>query len=85
MNPGKDDAMRTHLVTKFICAKCGNSVKLSYEEPKVDSFDREVVNDRITGAAKVDQSVYLHPCQKCYGEATAPIEALRQVLGVIKI
>lgn len=85
MNSNPNDRSRTHLVTKFICANCGNSVRLSNEPPKVASYDKEVVDDGITGAAKVEQSLYLHPCQKCYGEATAPIEALRQVLGIIKI
>ena len=76
-----DDSMRYNLVTTFVCAKCGNKLALSYQAPRGDEYAPEK-NDGITGAAKVEQRVAIRPCSKCYAEATKPIEALREALGI---
>lgn len=84
----RGDSMRYNLVTQFVCAECGTQLSLSYTVPKppedqpYDPF--AVRDDRITGAAKVENKIAIHPCAKCYGEAIGPIEAIRNALKIIK-
>lgn len=79
-----DDSMRFHLVTKFACAKCGGQLALSYNAPRNSRFDR-CEPDGISGAFKAEERIAIHPCEKCYGDAVKPLEALRQaLLGLTK-
>lgn len=77
-----EDSMRYNLVTKFMCAKCGHQLALSYRVPKVVKYEPEK-SDGITGASKVEQDIAVHPCSKCYREAIEPLEALRKGLRAI--
>ncbi|HTH45555.1 MAG TPA: hypothetical protein VL528_10795 [Oxalicibacterium sp.] len=76
-----NDYMRFNLVTKFVCTNCGHQLALSHDAPRGLGIeyapDKE---DGITGAAKVEQSIGVHPCQNCYTKATAPLRALREAL-----
>lgn len=74
------DSMRYNLVTNFKCVNCGNKLELSYEGNKNSDYKPETY-DGITGAKKVEMSIYIHPCRKCYDEATAPIKALQSILN----
>lgn len=75
------DAMRHHLVTSFICAKCGGLLSLSYETPK--SISGSYVSDGVTGAAKVENQIAVHPCDRCYSAVTKPLLALRDALSTL--
>lgn len=74
------DMIRYNLVTQFCCAKCGALLMLSYDAPKTSIDD--IKNDGITGAAKVNQKIAIHPCEKCYGEAMHPLNLLREAIGI---
>lgn len=76
------DSMRYHLVTRFICAKCGGPLALSYDMPKDNRF-YQAESDNITGAAKVEEKIAIHPCEKCYGEAIAPIKQFASLISAI--
>ena len=78
----KQDFMRYNLVTSFVCVQCGNKLALSYNTPKSGDYETQK-NDGITGAGKVEQRVAIHPCEKCYGEAIRPLEAIRDALAVM--
>ncbi len=72
--------MRYNLVTRFVCAKCGSGLAISYGAPYSNEYCPEK-GDGITGAAKVEQFIAIHPCTKFYGDAIRPIEALRAALN----
>jgi transcription elongation factor Elf1 len=81
-----DDGIRTHLVTKFVCAQCGHSLKLSYETPKPERVNGITPYEPepgagITGAAKRENTIAIYPCGNCYEKALAPIKKLKEVLG----
>ncbi len=76
------DSMRYNLVTRFVCAKCGDQLALTHQPAKSNEYAPEK-SDGITGAAKVEQAIGIHPCQRCYSEATEPIKALRAALNSI--
>ena len=75
--------MRYNLVTTFRCATCGSQLRLTYDKPKCTPYQPEA-NDEITGAAKVENIIYLEPCQICVDEYRTPINALKNALGVMK-
>lgn len=51
---------RQYLVTVFRCSACGEPMTISYEGKRGAS-----VSDGHTGAAKVEQTVHVDPCQGC--------------------
>ena len=69
--------MREFLITKFVCAKCGDNLELTYDKPSgaVRHADGEP-----TGAAKVEQVVVVEPCRRCL----EPLENVRRAIGVLK-
>lgn len=78
-----DDNIRTHLVVRFKYAKCGRTLRLSYDGPKnMDRTDTGFYDeDKITGAAKVQSTAcYIHPCANCYGAARRPVDMLKAAL-----
>jgi len=83
-----NDSMRYNFVLAARCAKCGSPVRFSAGVKVKDwAPPAEYIpeaSDGITGMAKVSETLYLHPCDKCYGEATRPLEALREALGALK-
>jgi hypothetical protein len=60
-----NDLIREFLITKFICADCGNNLQLSYENKKATTNYSE---GEPTGAAMVMTVVSVHPCAKCRGK-----------------
>lgn len=83
------DYNRTHLVTVFACAKCGTSLKITYDKPsEPNSSSLEFpVGDGITGALKVENRIGIHACEKCTRELEEPIKTLKKLLdslGIIK-
>lgn len=84
MTPYSDNSLRDlqryNLVTHFVCARCGTNLRLSYDTPKKDAGI-----DNITGAQKVDNFIAIHPCVKCYGDATKPLALLKEALGSLEL
>lgn len=68
--------MRQFLITKMVCAKCGNNLQLTYDVPKGDG---RYADGEPTGAHMVEQKVAVEPCQKCM----APLEELRAAARVL--
>jgi hypothetical protein len=67
---------REFLVTKFVCAKCGHNLTVTYDAPKK--------NDRYsdgepTGAAMVKQLVAIEPCTTCAAPAKNFVKALHEL------
>jgi hypothetical protein len=69
--------MREFLITKFVCAACGNNLQLTYDIPK--GAGRFCAQDEPTGAAMVQQLVAIEPC-KC---TTRPLEEMRNAAKVL--
>lgn len=76
-----NDCMRYNLVTKFSCAICGSPLRVSYAKPKALDLHPEA-NDGITGAAKVEMTISVHPCDKCYKDAVRPLHLLSEALNL---
>ena len=70
------DYMRTHLVTKFICAVCGEPLILSYKDRKKSKW----VEGEPTGAAMVESLVGVYPCKKCLSPANKAKDAIKTLL-----
>jgi len=67
---------REFLVTKFVCAACGQNLSLSYELPTTYSKHAE---GQPTGAEMVEQRVAVEPCKPC----AAPLLQIRSALAVL--
>ena len=70
-----DDCVRTHLVTKFKCTKCGTMLKLSYKKQNGSNY----TDGEPTGAAMVGMVVGVHPCEGCFAAA----EKLKKAVAVL--
>jgi len=68
--------MREFLITKFVCSKCGNNLQLTYDAPKGSG---KYAEGEPTGAAMVQQTVAIEPCE-C---AIRPLEAMRNAAMVL--
>jgi hypothetical protein len=68
---------REFLITKFVCAACGNNLKLTYDLPK--GAGRFCADGEPTGAAMVQQLVAIEPCE-C---KTRPLEEMRNAAKVL--
>jgi len=68
--------MREFLITKFVCSTCGSNLQLTYETPKGAGRYAE---GEPTGAAMVQQTVAIEPCE-C---ATRPLEEIRHAAKVL--
>lgn len=77
--PQFHDRGRNHLVTRFICGQCGGSINLTNKKPSEPIGEPE--GDVST--PKVVQDVYVLPCTTCYGEAIAPLQALRSAMKAL--
>jgi hypothetical protein len=62
---------REFLVTKFVCAKCGTNLNLSYDVPRGAGGYSE---GEPTGALMVCTVVPVEPCKKC----AEPMEDLKR-------
>ena len=68
--------MREFLITKFVCAKCGSNLHLTYDVPKVVG---QYADGEPTGADMVLHIVAIEPCEKCM----KPLEELRAAAMVL--
>ncbi len=77
------DFMRTNLVFRLRCAKCGRTLRLTYDPKRKDSHldTGELDDDCITVAEKVMAEAYVHPCETCYGDARRPLDMLKAALA----
>ena len=57
------NSYRSHLVTVFACATCGNALTLSYDEE--GKTRRASSEGEPTGAAMVRNVIAVEPCQAC--------------------
>ena len=70
--------MREFLVTKFVCAKCGHNLHLSYNYPK---GNEQYSQGEPTGADMVRQTVAIEPCECCMRPLTEILKAAKTFLG----
>ncbi len=66
-------SMRTNLLTKFVCSKCGENLTLTYDVPK----STKCIEGEPTGAAMVQYVIAINPCTKC-------LRPLKEIQGAIK-
>ena len=71
-----DDSMRTHLITKFKCTKCGSLLNVSYDCPNNQS---DYSDGEPSGAYKVDNIIGIHPCEKCM----EPVKKVKQAISAL--
>ena len=70
---------RMNLITRFKCSKCGNQLSLAYRKEE-DAKGRDYENDNITGANKVENDVFIEPCQTCVEKPQKELDTLRNIL-----
>jgi hypothetical protein len=70
--------MREFLITKFVCADCGNNLELSTEKPKTGNS--RYSQGEPSGAYMLQQLVPLHPCRVCM----QPLFAMREALKTLE-
>ena len=63
---------RIFLVTTLVCSECGEQLTLSRQAACPPH-----TKPAITGGAKVENHVAVHPCPHCYSKARAAVEAFR--------
>lgn len=68
---------RKFLVTKFVCAKCGCNLSLSYDAPPSTSSYED---GEPTGFEMVQQLIAVEPCGPCL----APLRRLQTALSILK-
>jgi hypothetical protein len=69
---------RQFLITKFVCASCGEVLELTYDKPPTNSGGRYFEGEP-TGVAMVQQTVSVLPCA-C---ATRPLEEMRKAADTL--
>ena len=71
---------RINLVTRFKCSKCGNQLKLCLEKFAENTFTKpnEVV-DNITGTDKIENNIYIEPCDICVNKYKKDLETLKKI------
>jgi hypothetical protein len=67
---------REFLITKFVCAACGNNLSLTYDMPTKSSSHS---HGEPTGAAMVEQRIAVKPCESC----AAPLQQIRSALATL--
>jgi len=67
---------RKFLITKFVCAKCGSNLCITYNTPKTSPGYEE---GQPTGAEMVENIVAVEPCETC----ARPLEKVRDALKTL--
>lgn len=67
--------MRGYLVTNFRCGQCGKPLELTQDEPK----DVAYMDDGITGASKVEKTIFVLPCSNCL----KPVEEAKKAIKTL--
>ena len=81
-----EDGMRTQLVLRMRCAKCGRVLRFTYDRPArcpEQTDEQEYPDQVVTGAGKVELSAFVHPCAFCYGEAIRPAILISRALDCV--
>ena len=73
--------MRSTLETHIRCAQCGTNLELCYEDKARKAIQRGTLASNITGADKVEHSVFVEPCKTCL----EPLKRLQQALKVLNL
>jgi hypothetical protein len=68
--------MRGFLVTNFRCGNCGKPLELTYDEPKDVAYQ----SDGITGANKVERTIFILPCKECLKPAEDAKKAIKTLV-----
>ena len=68
--------MRQFLITKFVCAKCGSMLELTYDIPKSAG---KYAHGEPTGADMVKQYVAIEPCHQCF----APLAEMKAAVKTL--
>lgn len=79
-NKKRENSMRVNLVTRFKCAECGNQLSLCYNNDAKQTQDDYDESDKITGACKVENDIYIEPCKYCVEKPKKDLETLRSLL-----
>lgn len=76
-----DNSMRQFLITKFVCAACGNLLTLSAKEVSPVAVDcgRNDGDNEPTGAAKVVSCIAIIPCETCLEPLQTAQKAFRDL------
>lgn len=74
--------MRKFLITKFVCAKCGTNLSLTYGVPKKGS---NYADGEPTGADMVESIIAIEPCTTCARPTEKLIDALKTLNEAIGI
>lgn len=81
-----EDGMRTQLVLRMRCAKCGRVLRFTYDKPEQcpeQTDEQEYPDQVVAGAGKVELSAFVHPCAFCYYEATRPAVLISRALDCV--
>lgn len=73
---------RKFLVTKFVCAKCGSNLSLTYDMPKTVGGLSSYERGEPTGADMVNNFIAIEPCATCAKPLEKIVDALK-TLNVI--
>jgi len=74
--------MRKYLVTKFVCAKCGNNLQITYHMPKAAG---NYEAGEPTGADMVAQKIAIMPCIKCAMPSNEMKKAVRTIIEIAQL
>ena len=72
------DGMREYLVIKLQCAVCGTNLKMTYKEPNCRA---DYAEGEPTGAAMVQTSIAVKPCELCSAETDRIKNAVSVLCG----
>jgi len=74
------------LETHLRCAECGTNLSLSYEKEARLTTQKSTKASNITGASKVEISVFIEPCRVCMEPAENILKAVKvlQDKGVLR-
>lgn len=70
--------MRTHIVTKLVCAGCGETLELT-GKPILGKYSE----GEPTGADQLSNDIGVNPCYTCTDPARKAAEAMKTFLGLL--
>ena len=74
---------RKFLVTKFVCAKCGSNLSLTYDMPKTVGGLSSYERGEPTGADMVNNFIAIEPCSACAKPLEKMVDALKTLNEMI--
>jgi len=73
--------MRSTLEIHVRCAQCGTNLELCYEDKARKTIQKWTLAFSITGADKVEHSIFVEPCKTCL----EPVKRLQQAIKVLNL